>query len=165
MGNPHGEGDSPALFALSMVGREGGRGVGSRGGQALGWGKDSPCDSWTHKEGIVHTCSLQGGGQRTDESRSPCEAPGKKLGAGNWKKGTLEPLWGPSSSSQAKTEDIEKAQITLDLVPLPARGFDSFSYFTPLCSTLCFELLLFKKKNFFVSIYFVHFQFPLSVLL
>lgn len=113
-----------------------------------------------------YTCSLQGGGQRTNESRSPCKAPGKKLGAGNWKKGTLEPLWGPSSSSQAKTEDIEKAQITLDLVPLPARGFDSFSYFTPLCSMLCFELLLFKiKKFFFVSIYFVHFQFPLSVLL
>lgn len=113
-----------------------------------------------------YTCSLQGGGQRKTESGSPCEAPGRKLGAGNWKKGTLEPLWGPPSSSQAKTGDVEKAQITLDLVPLPARDFDSFSYFIPLCSMLCFELLLFKIKSFFfVSIYFVRFQCPLSFLL
>lgn len=45
--------------------------------------------------------------------------------------GKREP-WSPyGAHPQAKTEDVEKAQITLDLVPLPARGFDSFSYFTP----------------------------------
>lgn len=148
MGNPHGEGDSPALFALSMVGREGDRGTGSRGGQALGRDKqDSPVTAGPTKRALFtpssYTCSLQGGGQRTTESGNPCEAPGRKLGAGNWKKGTLEPLWGPPSSSQAKTEDVEKAQTTLDLVPLPARGFDSFSCFIPFapcCALSCFCL-------------------------
>lgn len=152
VGNPHGEGDSPALFALSMVGREGDRGIGSRGGQALGRGKDTPCDSWTHREGIVHSLQLHlfPSGWRTEENRvrEPLQGTMEKAGSWQLEKRTLEPLWGPASSSQAKTEDVEKAQITLDLIPLPARGFDSFSYFTPLCSMLCFELLLFKIKIF-----------------
>lgn len=57
---------------------------------------------------------------------------------------------GPPSASQAEAKDVGKAQFfTLDLIPLQARGFDSFSYFSPLCSMLCFGLLLFELLFFF----------------
>lgn len=59
MGSPHREGNSQTLFALSMVGRARDGGIGNRGGQVLGRGKqDIPCDSRTYKGGIVHSLQL-----------------------------------------------------------------------------------------------------------